>query len=70
MTTDQISLVRTVNPFDAKKKNTNGFWGKEDETNMSTLSQSADTPQPFCNGCYGRFVLLPINFEANHNLVS
>jgi len=45
-------------------KSTNGFRGKEDVD-----STVADTPQPSCN-LYGFFILLPINFETKHDLVS
>jgi len=39
------------------------FGEKED------VDSVADTPQPSCN-LYGFFILLPINFETKHDLVS
>lgn len=40
----QLFRMRTVNPFDIRKS-TSGFRGKENETNMLSLSQFADAPQ-------------------------
>jgi len=55
-------FMRTVNPFDRKR--TNGFRGKENETNISSLSQFTDAPQPTSN-FFGFYILLPIHFEMH-----